>query len=132
MSEGAGAHATVWRAVEDFFEHMAAGRMDDVLAAFAPDEDVALYGSEASEAFVGRSAIGDFLRRLFARGHGPRFTFLRHRIASEGDTAWFVADAEVEAGGIRVAPYRVSGVLVRRDGRWLWKLFNGSEPAPDR
>jgi hypothetical protein len=126
------ARAEVWRTVEVFFDHMAAGRLDDVLTAFAPDDDVALYGSEASEAFVGRSAIADFLRRLFARGYGPRFTFRKHQIACGGDAAWFVAEAEVHAGDLCIAPYRVSGVLVRQNGRWQWKLFNGSEPAPDR
>jgi hypothetical protein len=50
------------------------------------------------------------------------------------ELVWFVAPATVvirdDDGNEGQAPYRVSGMLERaRNGRRLFRLFNGSEPA---
>ena len=122
----------VLAALDDFFEHLANQRLEEVLEAFAPDADVALYGSEVSEVTVGPDALRSFLKRIFERPDGPRFAFRQRRLSSSGGVAWFVADAEVTVGPHVASPYRLSGVLEKRGGRWLWLLFNGSEPRPDR
>jgi hypothetical protein len=48
----------------------------------------------------------------------------------------FLADGEVAvtpAGAApRTSPYRLTAVLVRRDGEWRWHTFNGSEPNGTR
>jgi ketosteroid isomerase-like protein len=96
-------------------------------------QDAALYGSERHEVAIGREAIRVFLTDLFAAaGSGPHFKLMERRISAEGEVAWFAATYEVAIGGQVFAPYRLSGVLVRRDGRWTWTLFNGSEPLPPR
>ena len=122
----------VFAALDDFFENLANRRLEETLAAFAPDADVALYGSEVSEVVIGPDALRDFFRRLYERLGGPRFVFRERRLSSSGSVAWFVADAEVALGPNVASPYRLSGVLEKRGGRWLWLLFNGSEPHPDR
>jgi hypothetical protein len=49
-----------------------------------------------------------------------------------GDVAWVnaVGTLRVESPGQeqRIAPYRITAVLVRRDGAWRWHTFSGSEP----
>jgi ketosteroid isomerase-like protein len=122
----------VFAALDNFFEHLANQRLEEVLAAFAPDADVALYGSEVSEVVIGPDALRGFFERLFERPDGPRFAFRQRRLSSSGGIAWFVADAEVTIGPHIASPYRLSGVLEKRGERWLWLLFNGSEPQPNR
>jgi ketosteroid isomerase-like protein len=122
----------VFAALDEFFENLANRRLEETLAAFAPDADVALYGSEVSEIVIGPDALRSFFGRLYEKLGGPRFTFRQRRLSSSGSVAWFVADAEVALGAHVASPYRLSGVLEKRDGRWLWLLFNGSEPQADR
>jgi ketosteroid isomerase-like protein len=122
----------VFAALDDFFENLANRRLEETLTAFAPDADVALYGSEVSEIAIGPDALRRFFRRIFEELGGPRFAFRQRRLSSSASVAWFVADAEVVLGAHVASPYRLSGVLEKRDGRWLWLLFNGSEPRPGR
>ena len=122
----------VFAALDDFFENLANRRLEETVAAFAPDADVALYGSEVSEIVIGPDALRRFFHHLYERVGGPRFAFRQRRLSSSGSVAWFVADAEVALGAHVASPYRLSGVLEKRGGRWLWLLFNGSEPRPNR
>jgi hypothetical protein len=50
-------------------------------------------------------------------------------MSSKNVSAWFSAavDARMSTSH-RKGPYRMTGVLVRRDGRWLWQLHHGGEP----
>jgi hypothetical protein len=122
----------VWNAVDALFEHFAECRPDSALACFASDPDVSLSGSEVSEVFIGPAALREFLTKLLARPSGPKFRLFEKRMTRRGDVAWFTADAEVTIGDVRISPYRLTGVLEKRNGRWFWMLFNGSEPLPDR
>ena len=116
-------------AIDALFAAVSAGRADDAAACFVADDDVALYGSEEGEVAIGPTNLKNFLDALLARP-GPRFELAAPlEISVAGDAAWFASDAAVHIGGARI-PYRLAGVLVRRDGRWLWTLFSGSEPAP--
>ena len=119
-------------ALDRFFDHVAHCRLEETLACFAPDDDVALYGSEVSETVIGQDALRRFFESLYRSSDGPRFRFGDRRATVRGEVAWFTAEAEVAIGGQVIAPYRLTGILERRDGRWLWRLFNGSEPQPDR
>lgn len=132
MKADAETEREVWLAVDALFEHLAACRLEPAFACFAPDPDVTLFGSEVSEAFIGPEALREFLAKLLARPAGPKFRLLDRRMSRRSDVAWFTADAEVTIGAARISPYRLTGVLEKRNGRWLWMLFNGSEPLPDR
>jgi len=94
---------------------------------------VVLIGSEAGEIAMGIPEVERFFTRLFART--STFSCEERSVAGAmaGDTAWFFADGFIvmkEVGARKSAPYRVSGVLERADGRWRWKLYHGSEPVP--
>jgi len=54
-------------------------------------------------------------------------------VTVEGDAAWVIAlgDLTYSLPGTepRTVQYRLAAVFVRRDGRWLWHTFSGSEPV---
>jgi ketosteroid isomerase-like protein len=122
--------AEILAAADEFFGLLANGRAE-AADCFLDEEDAALHGSEAGESLIGREAIRAFLASLFAKAGPVRFSFRERRVSVSGAVAWFTSAAEVTVGGATV-PYRVTGILERRDGRWRWRLFSGSEPARDR
>ena len=91
-----------------------------------------LVGSEPGEMARGRPAIAAFFEALYALPVTIGWDWSSLDAAAEGDVVWFFAEGHaVLDRGDRVdrLPYRLSGVLVRRDGALLWQQFHGSEPA---
>jgi ketosteroid isomerase-like protein len=132
MRADAATEQAIFAAVDAFFDHLAERRLEETLAAFVPDRDAALYGSEVGEIAVGPEALRRFFESFYARPNGPRFAVGERRASVRGDVAWFTCAASVAIGEVVAEPYRLTGVLERREGRWLWVLFNGSELRPDR
>jgi hypothetical protein len=50
---------------------------------------------------------------------------------ADGDVIFWGSGWEEQALGPppHSGPYRVTAVFVRRDGRWLWHTYSGSEPV---
>jgi len=115
-----------------FFDCLADRRLEDTLAAFTPEGDASLYGSEVSEIVIGHAALRRFFGEVYARPHGPRFKLRDRRVSMREGVAWFTAEAQVAFGDRTITPYRVTGILEKREGRWFWAFFSGSEPRPDR
>jgi uncharacterized protein (TIGR02246 family) len=94
----------------------------------------AVFGSDAGEEAVGRDQLRVFFTDLCARAHTISWTWDLQTAGQLGDVVWFVAPGTcvftAPDGQATTAadPYRVSGVLRRTQGRWLFALFNGSEP----
>jgi len=112
--------------------HLAGRDLEGVLGLFVSDPDVTVIGSEAGEIAVGPSELRAFFQRLFARPGTFRFEWRTCRVSSEGDVAWFFADALAhysEPGNAAAVPYRTTGVLARRDDRWRFAHYHGSEPV---
>ena len=103
----------VFAALDDFFENLANRRLEETLAAFAPDADVALYGSEVSEIVIGPDALRSFLATPLSKDRaGLVSLFRQRRLSSSGNVAWFVADAEVTIGthvALAISAVRRSG-----------------------
>jgi uncharacterized protein (TIGR02246 family) len=116
-------------------------RFSDLSAARDPrlvDEflDPALFaGSSASEKAVGRDAIAALFKALFAQPIRIAFAWDQVRIDQAGDIAWLFAEGFAvvtpDQGEVQRSPYRLSGVLERRRGDWLWRQWAGSEPVKD-
>ena len=109
-----------------------AARDPAVIQEFAADADVLLVGSEAGEVAAGPDQIAEFFRAILAQPVTIAFEWRETRASVEGDQAWLFATGDVvvrSPDGERRGPYRLTGVLQRRDGKWLWKHFHGSEPA---
>ena len=102
-------------------------RLEGVLTLFAPDPDTTLIGSSVGEVARGPLEIRGTLERLFA-GPAVSWEWDVVQTSAAGDVAWLLAEATLVVEGQGARPYRITGVLERRSGRWLWTLFHGSEP----
>lgn len=104
-------------------------RLEGALALFAPDADAAVIGSSLGELARGPLEIRAFLERLLAQPEHVTWEWDYVSVSRCGDVAWLSLDGAVVLGGAAARPYRITGVLERRQGRWLWSLFHGSEPS---
>ncbi len=103
-----------------------------VLAEIASDNEVLLVGSEAGEVAKGRQELEAFFARIFAGDATYSWEWDRIDVSHTGDLAWFFADGWVvlsTAKEQRRSPYRITGVLERHGGQWLWRQYHGSEPV---
>jgi hypothetical protein len=120
----------VIQAVDALLDHIANGRHRESIACFIGDGDAALIGSEASECAVGPEGLRGFFASLYAQPYRVLFKLDDRRISAVGNVAWFSGEGTYRlSSGDEDKPYRLVGVLERREGRWLWQLFSGSEPV---
>lgn len=102
-----------------------------ILHAFDDDADVLLVGSEIDEVVQGPAALRVFFENLFAQDVSIGWDWSRIDTGAQGNILWFFAEGQVVLDRGRQQdrrPYRLSGVLVRRDGTLRWRQFHGSEP----
>ena len=119
----------IFAAVDRFLEAIAAQRLEETLAAFSGDTDCKVIGSEVSEEALGPSTLRSFFVGMFVRPSTFAVTWRIRRASINGDTAWFSAEVDARMStSDRKGPYRMTGVLVRRQGQWLWQLYQGGEP----
>jgi hypothetical protein len=114
----------VGRALDDF--HDAAARADEprYFGHFAP-EGVFL-GTDATEHWD-VAAFRAYSHPHFARGKAWSFRAVRRHVVVRGNLAWF--DEELETANL--GPARGSGVLSRRDGKWLIEQYVLSITVPN-
>jgi ketosteroid isomerase-like protein len=112
----------------EFRAAVAQKRLEGVLALFAPDADATLMGSSAGEIARGPLELRAYLQRLFAEQRTIGWEWDDVSISRAGDVAWLWLEGALVIDGRSDRAYRISGVLERRQGRWLWSLFHGSEP----
>jgi ketosteroid isomerase-like protein len=103
-------------------------RIEGVLSLFAPDADTTLIGSSAGEIARGPIGLRAFLEQLFATGQTIGWEWDDVSVSARGDVAWLWLEGALVLDGRSDRAYRITGVLERRSGRWLWTLFHGSEP----
>lgn len=102
-----------------------------IVNAFDDDADVLLAGSETDEVMRGKPALTAFFEAMFARPVTIGWDWTRIDGSSQGNVFWLFAEGHAvldHDGTITSIPYRLSGVLVRRDGNLHWRLFHGAEP----
>ncbi len=107
-----------------------------VLDLFVEDDDIVFIGSAKAEQAVGRVAVGRVLAALLVLPEVADGSFeldwSERRVRIEGDVAWVAAVGQATWTSPRRVvefPYRLSGVLLHRGGRWLWHTHHGSEPG---
>jgi ketosteroid isomerase-like protein len=120
-------------AFDAFFDRLTVDR--DAAAAtalFADDDDIWMSGSDLPELAIGTDAIAALHRDVVARPFTLTFSWDRRHVHSEGQVAWVNAAGsllvEYEDKPPTTMQYRITVVLVRRDGAWRWHTMNGSEP----
>ncbi len=97
-------------------------------------EDVVFIGSGEGEEAVGRDAIGPMFSALAPHLEGSEFCLEWETVDVPvlGDVAVIYGWGPAKLVTTRrnaTFRYRLTGVLVREDGRWLWRVHHGSEPG---
>jgi ketosteroid isomerase-like protein len=104
-----------------------------ILDCFEPD--LVFFGSGDGEQAVGHDGLKAMLTQLSPLAEGSTFTIEWDSLAGErlGNVGLISGVGHVRSSGALEKfdgnVYRVTGVLVQRDGAWRWKVYHGSEPA---
>ena len=105
---------------------------DAFMDAFVDDDSIRWWGSTSAEQLTGRERLRDHAERITQLDGTLGFTWTERTVNVEGDVAWVAGlgayDAFVEGQHLS-GEYRITAVLVRRDGAWKWHTYHGSEPA---
>ena len=120
----------VLKVFNELIDHIANGRVAETAAAFTDDADVALFGSEKTDRAIGAAAVRAHFVAIYARPYRILFDLQPGKVSAHGNIAWLTADGtyRLSTGDDRT-PYRLTAVLERRQGTWLWQLFSGSQPV---
>jgi hypothetical protein len=109
-------------------------KIDQMMSLFDNSDNIMGIGSANGEIFKGRDQIRNWLTQLYGFA-GFSWEMNRVDIDSNGNTAWIFVDGSMvlkfHNGGTKKAPYRFSGILVKKKGVWKWRLFNGSVPQQE-
>lgn len=121
-----GAAGEVARALDDFHDAAANGDEDRYFA-LLPDDAVFL-GTDGAERWTG-AAFRGFALPYFQRASAWTYVAIARAVelAPGGDVAWFDEALDNASYG----ECRGSGVLVRRDGRWVLRQYNLTIPVPN-
>jgi ketosteroid isomerase-like protein len=97
------------------------------VALWAADDDITMWGSDEDERATGPEEVHALVEAVAASPNDLGLEWEDKRVRIEGDVAWVNAQGMLWVNG-ESSPYRVTAVLVRRDGSWLWHTHSGSEP----
>ena len=103
-----------------------------VLALFADDADLVLFGSGADERRVGKTELLLQTRRDWSQSHAMSFTIDWSSVSSASNVAWVATELTVSIaapGQTLTLPARFSVVLEQRVGRWMIVQGHFSFPA---
>jgi uncharacterized protein (TIGR02246 family) len=121
-------------ALRGFVAALATHDPEEVLEVFT--REGAVFGSEVDEEAIGRDQLRAIFTKICEWPDTISWTWEIRTAAQLGDVVWFAASGTCVItaldGRAKTAadPYRITGVLRRTQGRWLFALFNGSEPQP--
>ena len=124
-------HDDAIRAFDALFIAACTDRDPATAAALFADDGLSFSGSDLAERATTKTELLALLSAIAASPDALRFTWTEKRAHVEGDVAWVNAVGSVTVAGPagrRTIPYRATAVLRRRDGRWMWHTFAGSEP----
>jgi uncharacterized protein (TIGR02246 family) len=119
-------------ALRGFVAALATHDPEEVLEVFT--REGAVFGSDDGEEAVGRDELRAFFTGICKQLVTISWTWEIRTAGQLGDVVWFAAVGTCvltapDGRAVTAAdPYRISGVLRRTQGRWLFALFNGSEP----
>jgi len=122
MKADAKTKAEVLETVREMWKAYGRLDVDGVLACYAPDPDIVVFGSGADEVYVGPKQAKKGLKRDFAQVLSVKVRLSKVRISAAGKVAWLAADclftAHVAGCDIDMAG-RLTAVFEKRKGRWL-------------
>lgn len=121
--------------LEAYSDTLAARDMAGMLALFADDADVVLFGSGADERRVGKEALRVQAERDWSQSEAMALKYQWSSVSAAGSVAWASTELTVSArinGDSVELPARFSVVLQRRGENWLIVQGHFSIPARDQ
>ena len=94
------------------------------------DDDLFFHGSGPNELARDRDGLRAILDRIAGHAVNLRFSWDTRAVHVVGDVAWITAVGHVAMDDTE-APYRTTGVFLRRAGVWRWQTHAGSVPVED-
>lgn len=124
--------AAVLDVLDKFAENYSNRNLEGVLALFAQDPDLVLYGTGADEKRIGPSELREQVERDWSQSDAVSFTREWTIVSSAGSVAWVAADISFSAkiGGQELSFHgRLTSVLENRGGSWLIVQSHFSSPV---
>ncbi|MCW4029965.1 MAG: nuclear transport factor 2 family protein [Candidatus Bathyarchaeota archaeon] len=103
-----------------------------MLAVVAPDKDVIVIGSGADERSLGPEEFGKSAKRDWAQSETASINLGDTKVSMAGVIAWFAADVTFQfaiRGEQSKLPGRLTGVMEKREGKWLLMQMHFSTPS---
>ena len=108
--------------------------IDQVMSMLDTTDGLMVIGSAEGEINKGKEEVKTWISQIFGFA-GFSWEMTRIDIDSNGKTAWVFMDGkmivEFHKGGQKVTPYRFTGIMVKKNGVWKWRLFDGSVPQQE-
>jgi|ERR1035437_1070365 SnoaL-like domain len=105
--------------------------VDEVMSQFDSSENIILVGSDSGEIFRGKTQIKGWLVQLLKHA-GFSWEMNKIDIDYNDNSAWVFVEGKMvvkwDSGETHKTPYRFTGIMVKRNGVWKWRLFDGSIP----
>lgn len=107
---------------------------DQMMSMFDDSDNIMVIGSANGEINKGKDEIRKWISQLYGFA-GFSWEMNRVDIDSNGKTAWVFVDGSMilnfKKGDTRKAPYRFTGIMVKKNNQWKWRLFDGSVPQQE-
>ena len=135
MQADAQTEAAVKAVLDRFAENYTKRDIEGMMALFAPDADVVMYGTGADEKRVGSGEIRAQVERDWSQSEATTITYGWTSVSAAGSAAWVAADLTFKA---KVGEQeltlegRLTNVLENRGGKWLIVQGHFSLPAADQ
>lgn len=127
--------AAVRNVMDKFMESYTKRNLEGVLALFAPDDDVVLFGTGADEKRIGLAEIRRQVERDWSQSEAAVMSYGWISISASGSVAWMSADVTYNAtiGGQELTlEGRLTNVLENRHGNWLIVQLHFSLPVSEQ
>ena len=127
--------AKVKSVVDQFAQFWETKDMELLSRIMAPDTDMVNYGSDAPEYFVGWEMLRGSVEKMLPSLQNIRITVRDQvtKVHHSGEVAWFSEvwdwDLVVEGKPVRSGGQRLTGVLEKRSGNWVFVQFHNSVPV---
>jgi len=121
--------------VDQFVQFWETHDMELLSNIMAHEADMVNYGSDASEHFIGWEGFKDAVVKMLPSFQDTKITVKDQviRISSAGDVAWFSEtwdwNLKVEGNPVQINGQRLTGVLEKRNGNWVFVQFHNSVPV---
>ena len=121
--------------VNQFAQFWETGDLEWLSRTFAHDADMVNYGTDESEYFIGWEALKESLEQMLPMLQDIKINVKDQviKVHPSGQVAWFsqIWDWDLVVGGQPVQSHgqRCTGVLEKRNGRWVYVQFHNSVPV---